>query len=213
MQYAGKPYMAYFTNNIPWYGNETNNIVVHMLNKKFDFILSGMGINGTWQTADSPKQMTDKALMMDFTCPYLNDGYGIVKGNLATSVAINSITDLNNAAINVCVQSGTAMETYAKTYLSNANITSYVNGNDPVTLTTNQNFCHCYLAPLINALYQAKVDNTKLTYMGTIGAANDVGIAVRKATMLPVPTPTDNASMVSLSALMMVLVALLNLIF
>ncbi|KAG2389125.1 hypothetical protein C9374_014525 [Naegleria lovaniensis] len=178
MQYTNSPFNAYFVNNTKWFNTFTDNIIYDLQISKFDFILSGMGTNATWNTTQG---FVARSSLVDFTCPYQNDGNGVVKGNLATTVTFNSLSDLDQPEITLCVQQGTSMETVARQLLKKTNITTFVDGMLPYTLTRDAVTCHAYVAPLINGLFQAKTDAPKLTYLGLIGQSSDVSIAVRKS--------------------------------
>ncbi|KAF0972412.1 hypothetical protein FDP41_009315 [Naegleria fowleri] len=120
--------------------------------------------------------LVPRSSIVDFTCPYQNDGNGVVRGNLATNVTFNSISDLDQPEITLCVQKGL-----------------------PYTLTRDAVACHAYVAPLINGLFQAKTDAPKLTYLGLIGSSSDVSIAVRKSA---VSSRSSNAASMNLCLLL-----------
>ena len=201
MNYAGIPFQAYFTNDTTVFGN----LITDMGNLRFDFILSGMSVEGTVTLPSG--QTVPRTDLIDFTCPYIKDGNGVVKGNLGS--AISSLSDLNQKTVNLCVQSGTSMETLAKSNFPNANITSFSLGADPYTKTLNADFCHAYLAPIINALYQVKLDATKLSYVGDVGATSNVAVGVRKSST---PTAASSKKSNASVAALQLIVALLSMI-
>ena len=68
------------------------------------------------------------------------------------------------------------METVAQQYLPNGTILTFANGNDPYVKTLNGITCHCYIAPLMNALYQINQNPNALHYLNLIGLPTDIAV-------------------------------------
>jgi ABC-type amino acid transport substrate-binding protein len=198
---------AYWSKSSSWYSSKDDNIIASLYKEQFDFILSGMSFNSTWNnpnynsTVETPNEpaMVPREQLVDFTCTYQDGGYGVVMGPLAlpnNSIPINSVKNIDQPGIVVCVQSDTTMETIARSYLSLVNVTDYVNGPVPRDNTINGVHCHMYIAPIINALVDGR-DIAGLKYLGMIGpkdvaASEAVAVAVRKETLIPGDSSSDS---------------------
>lgn len=123
-----------------------------------------MGIEGKWTVASGVE--VDRKTIFHFSCPYQTGGSAIVGGEKELPddfIIINSLKSLNRSDIDTCVDYGTSMAHFLEDELTNGHIVYCgVNGtesSDCRKWTIEGTKCHVYIAPLLNALYDEKIND------------------------------------------------------
>ena len=153
----------------PWFDSAQDNIISNLDLGKYDVILSGMSSLGTWivEGPGGQDQTVARDSVLQFSLPYLNGGAaGILVGlrplPANVSTPITNLTMLNQEGVITCVQRGTSMAEFAERNLNRTMINDYADGSQPRKETLNQN-CNMYLAPIVNAAWDARAFAGNLT--------------------------------------------------
>jgi len=214
-QYSVAPQIqSYWVPSI-WYLNSTDNIIANLQSGQFDAIMAGMSIFATWPDPKNTSNQIPRTDLIQFTCAYQDSGDGAVQGPRPLpdgARPINDTASLNQTGLIICVNTGTAMATYADQYLQAATVIKYVNGPDAQTYTLSGQ-CHLYLAPLINAAWDAE-HYANLTLAVSYYPSNDplgIGIRMDSASAIPTTIQPTNAHSDSTSLSMIASITLLSL--
>ena len=217
---GGEAFKAYFTLS-PWQASYQDNLVSNMYENKYDFIMSGMSIEGEWPNLkcddathcpDGEPNVLNRTQVLDFTCGYQDSTYGAVLGTLPLpdSVTVTTVKDLDAPGILICAQKGTSMATMAHNLFPTASVVEIENGAEVTNRTIYRDGCHAYIAPIINAAWDGDT-NAKLQFIGKLGVSDGtlaIGIRKENEASLAIRSPSFDIVVVVVAALISVVLSL-----